>query len=44
MENKVNYIQAISFVNLILYTARQRKPKKIWQNPKNGVAILYNVF
>ena len=34
MENKVNYIQAINFKNLISYMARQWKLKKITQNPE----------
>ena len=33
MKNKVNYIEAMSFINLISYTARQWKlKKKITQN------------
>ena len=38
MENIVNYMQAINFINLISYTGRRRKLKK------NRVAILYDVF
>ena len=34
MENKVNYIQAINFKNLISYMVRQWQLKKIRQNPE----------
>ena len=44
MKNKVNYIEAMSFINLISYTARQWKLKKSGRIQKNGIAIFYDIF
>ena len=44
MENKVNYIQAIHFINLISYTARRWKLKNKAEYRKMGLRFFMMYF